>query len=57
MNTPTKKFQPRQHQWIPSPLGHGEFICLNCRITNREAAILLRNDVCDKEWVDKELNQ
>lgn len=28
------------HQWITSPLGHGETMCSVCKITNREAAAL-----------------
>lgn len=37
------------HEWIKSPLGHGEAMCKNCLITNREAAILdLLNGPCPK---------
>lgn len=29
-----------EHAWVPSTLGHGERMCANCKITNREAAVL-----------------
>lgn len=29
-----------QHNWVPSTLGHGEVMCTQCKITNREAACL-----------------
>ena len=36
-----------QHDWIPSTLGHGETMCRNCKITNREAAVLGQLNECD----------
>jgi hypothetical protein len=36
-----------QHDWIPSTLGHGETMCRNCSITNREAAVLGTLNECD----------
>lgn len=33
-----------QHDWIPSPLGHGETMCNRCFVTNREAAALGENE-------------
>lgn len=35
------------HDWIPSTLGHGEVMCRNCKITNREAAVLGLLNECD----------
>lgn len=35
------------HDWIKSMLGHGETMCRNCFITNREATVLGRSDVCE----------
>jgi len=35
-----------EHDWIKSPLGHGETMCRNCKVTNREAAVL-GMDMCD----------
>ncbi len=37
-----------QHIWIPSTLGHGETMCKNCLITNREAMVLCCLDKCEK---------
>lgn len=37
----------RSHDWIKSTLGHGETMCRNCSITNREADVLGCLDVCD----------
>lgn len=37
----------RQHDWVKSNLGHGESMCRNCLITNREAAVLGRLNKCD----------
>ena len=42
------------HDWMPAPMGE---ICQRCRITRQEAIILLREDVCDPDWTEKELNQ
>lgn len=36
------------HEWIPSTLGHGEVMCENCGITNREAAAIGSLRLCDK---------
>lgn len=30
----------RAHEWETSQLGHGEYMCKNCKITNREAAVI-----------------
>lgn len=40
------------HEWIISTLGHGELMCRNCRITNREAAALGKL-TCDAPVKDK----
>jgi Lar family restriction alleviation protein len=37
----------RQHVWEPSTLGHGETVCRNCKITNREAAVLGELNECN----------
>ena len=29
-----------EHKWVRSTLGHGEFMCARCCVTNREAAVL-----------------
>ncbi len=42
------------HDWQPAPMGD---LCLRCRITRQEAILLLRENVCDPDWVKKELNQ
>lgn len=34
------------HKWIKSTLGHGEAMCKNCFITNREAAVLGKLNTC-----------
>jgi hypothetical protein len=34
------------HEWVPSRLGHGESMCKNCLITNREAAVLGTLNTC-----------
>jgi hypothetical protein len=31
---------PRQHEWGPSRVGHGEAQCIHCFMTNREAWVL-----------------
>jgi len=36
----------KPHVWVPSRLGHGEVMCKNCLITNREAAALGRLNAC-----------
>jgi hypothetical protein len=45
---------PGTHNWMPAPMGE---ICRRCRITRQEAIILLRENVCDPGWTEKELNQ
>lgn len=30
----------KSHRWIPSTLGHGETMCADCHMTNREAWVL-----------------
>lgn len=35
------------HNWGPSTLGHGDQMCRRCGITNREAAALGLQEVCD----------
>lgn len=30
----------KTHRWIPSTLGHGETMCADCFMTNREAWVL-----------------
>lgn len=42
--TPSKTVS---HDWIKSTLGHGETMCRKCFITNREAAVLGRSDICE----------
>lgn len=42
-----KESAPKLHVWVKSTLGHGEVMCQNCCITNREAAVLGRLNVCD----------
>lgn len=37
------------HEWIKSDLGHGEAMCKNCKMTNREAAVLGKLNDCDFE--------
>lgn len=37
-----------QHVWVASPLGHGNLMCKNCKMTNREAIALGMFDVCEK---------
>ncbi len=34
------------HKWVPSRLGHGEQMCANCFVTNREAAVLGELNAC-----------
>jgi len=36
-----------QHDWAKSTLGHGEAMCRNCFMTNREAAVLGLLNVCE----------
>ena len=36
-----------EHNWVRSTLGHGEFMCTKCYVTNREAAVLGKI-FCDK---------
>lgn len=38
-----------QHDWVPSMLGHGETMCRNCLVTNREAAVLGMNECPDPQ--------
>ena len=33
-------YQCRPHIWTPSPLGHGEWLCVYCYATNREIAVI-----------------
>lgn len=28
------------HKWVPSPYGHGEWVCVYCKATNREIAAI-----------------
>lgn len=39
--------EQQTHDWVKSTLGHGETMCRNCFITNREAAALGCLEVCD----------
>lgn len=41
-----QRAKPRPHVWGPSNLGHGEAMCVNCFITNREAAVLGQLHIC-----------
>ena len=38
----------QQHDWTKSTLGHGETMCRNCFVTNREASVLGCLDTCDR---------
>lgn len=38
----------RSHNWIKSPLGHGESYCTQCHGTNREIAVIGDMNVCEK---------
>lgn len=38
---------PLQHRWAKSKLGHGEFMCAKCFMTNREAAALGQTYKCE----------
>ena len=37
----------KKHNWVPSTLGHGETMCRDCWMTNREAAALRCTEVCE----------
>lgn len=38
--------EQKQHEWVKSTLGHGDTMCLKCSITNLEAAVLDRLNIC-----------
>ena len=40
----------KQHEWIPSTLGHGTLMCKQCLMTDREAAALGALNVCNGFW-------
>lgn len=35
------------HKWVKSTLGHGEMMCVHCKGTNREIAVIGDLDHCD----------
>ena len=46
MLLPPEPKNPIPHDYVPSPLGHGETMCRYCKGTNRENAIISPNH-CD----------
>jgi hypothetical protein len=36
-----------KHNWVRSTLGHGDTMCSKCKITNREAAVLGKLNMCE----------
>ena len=44
---PERMKSPNGHEWVLSTVGHGEYQCRHCQITNREAwAIGTLNSPC-----------
>jgi len=37
----------RVHEWVPSKLGHGKYMCKHCMMTNLEAEALGLTDHCE----------